>query len=254
MYRKATKIEEERFKKAVKAATAEAPDGGIGTLSEKTLHAVLKRFYEPDASCREIPVGRFYADIKKENKIIEIQTRTLFKLRAKLDEFLQDHDVTVVHPIAAKKSVSWIEPDGTVGKQHKSPKKGTIHDACFELDFIKDYIAHENFHLRLVMLDLSEYRYKNGWDRSKKRGSTRCDMIPNDVLGQYYLQSPADYADFIPDGLNETFTSADYAKAAKIRRERVNTELRILLCAGVIERIGKVKNAYVYKLVLQNGR
>ena len=253
MYRSATENEKIRFAEAVEAATAEnaAPDGGIGTLSEKTLHCALKRFFEPDASCREIPVGRFYADIAKENKIIEIQTRTLFKLRAKLDEFLKDHDVTVVHPIAEKKTVSWIEADGTVGAKHKSPKKGTLHDACFELDFIRTYLTNENFHLRLVMLDVSEYRYKNGWDKSGKRGSTRCDMLPNGIIGQYYFQSPADYADFLPEGLSETFTVTDYAKAARQPRKRVYYELRVLSEVGVIERIGREKNAFVYKISAQ---
>ena len=36
---------------------------GIGTLSEKTLHAILKNFYEPDEDKQEIPVDRFVADI-----------------------------------------------------------------------------------------------------------------------------------------------------------------------------------------------
>ena len=32
---------------------------GIGTLSEKTLHAILKNTYEPEEDHQEIPVGRF---------------------------------------------------------------------------------------------------------------------------------------------------------------------------------------------------
>ena len=36
----------------------------IGTLSEKTIHAVLKYYLEPDVSYHEIRVGSFFADIK----------------------------------------------------------------------------------------------------------------------------------------------------------------------------------------------
>ena len=36
---------------------------GIGTLSEKTLHAILKNFYEPDEDKQEIPIDKFVADI-----------------------------------------------------------------------------------------------------------------------------------------------------------------------------------------------
>ena len=32
----------------------------IGTLSEKTTHAILTYYIEPDASCHEIRVGSFY--------------------------------------------------------------------------------------------------------------------------------------------------------------------------------------------------
>ena len=36
---------------------------GIGTLSEKTLHAFLKNYYEPDVDKQEIPIDRYVADI-----------------------------------------------------------------------------------------------------------------------------------------------------------------------------------------------
>lgn len=60
---------------------------GIGTLKEKTLHAVLKNFYEPDTTHQEIRVGRFVADIKKDNEIIEIQTRSFNNMRKNLHNF-----------------------------------------------------------------------------------------------------------------------------------------------------------------------
>ena len=55
-------------------------DKGIGTLSEKTLHAVLKAYYEPDEDNQEVAVNGYYADIYNQDGIIEIQTRQLGKL------------------------------------------------------------------------------------------------------------------------------------------------------------------------------
>ena len=72
---------------------------GIGTLSEKTVHAVLKRFYESDPEHQEIPVENFVADILRDGEIIEIQTRGFNKLRRKLDTFLKYYPVTIVYPI-----------------------------------------------------------------------------------------------------------------------------------------------------------
>ena len=71
---------------------------GIGTLSEKTLHAVLKLYYEPDEDKHEVAMSGYYADIYNDKGIIEIQTRQLNKLRDKLSVFLQDYHVTVVYP------------------------------------------------------------------------------------------------------------------------------------------------------------
>ena len=71
----------------------------IGTLSEKTIHAILKYYLEPNASCHEIRVGSFFADIKNEQGIFEIQTRQFYKLQGKLAVFLEQYPVTVVYPI-----------------------------------------------------------------------------------------------------------------------------------------------------------
>ena len=36
---------------------------GIGTLSEKTVHAILKNYYAPDARTPEMPIGGCVAEI-----------------------------------------------------------------------------------------------------------------------------------------------------------------------------------------------
>ena len=84
---------------------------GIGTLSEKTLHAVLKLYYEPDEDKHEVAMSGYYADIYNDKGIIEIQTRQLNKLRDKLSVFLQDYHVTVVYPLPFNKWLSWVNPD-----------------------------------------------------------------------------------------------------------------------------------------------
>ena len=42
---------------------------GIGTLSEKTVHAILKNYYEPDEDKQEIPIENYVADIYAHNEI-----------------------------------------------------------------------------------------------------------------------------------------------------------------------------------------
>ena len=61
-------IDTERFLQARQEALGRVGGaGGIGTLSEKALHAALKSYYEPDFESREVKVGGFVADIVGES-------------------------------------------------------------------------------------------------------------------------------------------------------------------------------------------
>lgn len=223
---------------------------GIGTLSEKTVHAVLKRFYEPDETHQEIPVDNFVADILRDGEIIEIQTRGFDRLRRKLDVFLQYYPVTVVYPIIHTKWLFWIDEEtGEITKKRKSPKTGTIYDVIPELYKIKQYLNNPNLHLCLVLIDAEEYRLLNGWSRDRKKGSTRYDRIPKELVDEFYIGGISDYACLIPEGLPEEYTSKDFAACARISRSFAQTALNILHYIGIVERTGKSGRSYTYKSV-----
>lgn len=220
---------------------------GIGTLQEKTVHAVLKNFYEPDPLYQEIQVENFVADILRDDEIIEIQTRGFNKLRRKLDIFLQYYPVTVVYPIIHTKWLFWIDEEtGEISKKRKSPKRGTLYDAIPELYKIKPYLPNPNLHLCLVLIDAEEYRLLNGWSHDRKKGSTRYDRIPTDIVDEYYIGNLTDYQCFIPQDLNQDFTSGDFAKAAGIPLGYAQTTLTILHHIGIVERTGKKGRSYTY--------
>lgn len=230
---------------------AERAQNGIGTLQEKTVHAVLKRFYEPDIAHQEIRIGNFVADIFRENEIIEIQTRNFNALRRKLDAFLPEYPVTIVYPIVHTKWLYWIdESTGEISKKRKSPKTGRTYDAYFELYKIRTYLDHPNLHLCLVLFDAKEYRLLNGWSADKKKGSTRYDRIPIRLVDEFYIGSPSEYGCMIPEGLPLQFTSADFAKKAKIPRSTANLALNILNYIHTVTRVGKRGNAYLYELTI----
>ncbi|MHB8128202.1 MAG: hypothetical protein ACYDEX_04315, partial [Mobilitalea sp.] len=94
---------------------------GIGTLSEKTVHSVLKSYFSPNNINHEIRVGGFVADICTGNEIIEIQTRNFDKLRRKLHTFLSFAPVTIVYPIPNIKWIRWVNPQtGEISPPRKS--------------------------------------------------------------------------------------------------------------------------------------
>ena len=223
-------------------------ENGIGTLSEKTVHSVLKNYLEPDVSFHEVRTGRYYADIRTPEGIIEIQTRQFNKLRNKLDAFLPDYSVTVVYPIPHIKYLRWVDmQSGEISKAHKSPKKGVFQAAFYELYKIKPFLTHPNLHLLLLLIDLEEYRFLNGWSADRKKGSSRSDRIPTALYAQEAIDSVSDYQKLIPDSLSEPFTTKDYAKAAHITQTVAQTALNVLHHVGAVTRIGKDGRAYTYR-------
>ena len=169
-------------------------DKGIGTLSEKTLHAVLKMYYEPDEDNHEVAIDGYFADIYNEHGIIEIQTRQLNKLRDKLSVFLNEYQVRVVYPMPYEKYLSWIEPEtGDITSRRKSPKRCSMYDAMFELYKIKAFLKNQNLKVTLLLIDMEEYKLLNGWSYDKKRGSVRYDRIPVGIRKIVELDCPQDY-------------------------------------------------------------
>ena len=223
---------------------------GIGTLSEKTVHSVLKSYLAPDTAKHEIKVSGYVADIVNDQGIIEIQTRNFDKLRRKLQAFLSHSNVTIVYPIPNTKWIRWINPQtGEVSAPRKSPKNGKPYEIFPELYRIKEYLTHPKLNLCIILMDVEEYRYLDGWSKDKKKGSTRCDRIPVELINEISISEQKDYQFLIPDVLTGTFTSKDFKKAAAIPLSQSQTALNILHHMGAVERVGKKGNSYLYHRV-----
>ncbi|NLL78453.1 MAG: hypothetical protein GX234_01345 [Clostridiales bacterium] len=222
---------------------------GIGTLSEKTVHAVLKNFYAPDEDMHEIPIGNYVADIYTGKEIIEIQTRNFNVMRSKLAYFLEEYPVTVVYPIPRTKWLSWIDEEtGECSPKRKSPLTGSAYMAFPELYKIKAFLKCRNLHFRFVLMDMEEYRLLNGWSRDRKKGSSRFDRIPTNLVKEVIIERPEDYMQFIPPELVQ-FTSAEFARAVHIKKPLAQTTLHILNEMGMVKRIGKQGRSYLYEVV-----
>ena len=247
---KSKMIDQKRFNLAKEKIVGQDRErNGIGTLSEKTVHAVLKNYYAPDESTHEISVGGCVADICTGEEILEIQTRSFDRLREKLDRFLPLCPVTIIYPIPHEKRLIWIDEEtGELSAPRKSPLTGTPYMAFKELYRIRRYLLRDGLRLRLVLLDMEEYRLLNGWSRDKKKGSTRFDRIPTRIVEEVCIDCPQDYMQFVPYGLAEPFTFREFAKAAHIRNALAQSALPILTDAGAVERVGKKGNAWLYRV------
>lgn len=222
---------------------------GIGTLQEKTVHGILKDYYAPHKEMQEIPIGRYVADIYTGEEIIEIQTANFNKMRNKLDSFLPEYPVTIVYPIPRIKWLGWIdEESGECSPLRKSPVKGNVYRAFYELYKIKPYLAHPNLRLCFPLLDVEEYRLLNGWSRDRKKGSERFDRIPVALVDEIRFDRVEDYLQLIPYELQEPFTVAEFAKTAGIRLREAQNVIHILHYLNVVERCGRRGRAYTYRV------
>ena len=244
-------MDDKRFKEIItKVIGVERERYGIGTLKEKTLHAILKDYYAPLKDMQEIPVDGYVADIYTGTEIIEIQTAQFNRMRSKLECFLPNYPVTIVYPVPKIKYLLWIDEEtGECSKPRKSTVKGSVYRAFYELYKIKQYLPDKNLKLCFPILEIEEYRLLNGWSRDKKKGSSRYDRIPKTLLGEVRFERIEDYIQLIPYDLEEPFTAKDFAGAIGECKDIAGNVLHVLNYLHVVKQCGKKGNAYLYKVV-----
>jgi len=232
------------FERALQAA-ALAPAGGIGTLAEKSLHAVLKYYVAENETHHEVKLGGFVADALVDGEIVEIQTGSFFYLRKKLEAFLKVCSVTVVYPVAAPKYVMWQdEQTGEVSSPRKSSKSGTPYDLLAEMVHLLPLLKEPSLSFRVLTLQVTDVRLKK---KGNRRGE-RLDRIPQKLLGDVTLRCAHDYLPFLPASLPPRFTSSDLATVAKLSPAKASTCLRVLRELGTVEQVGKQGRAFLYQV------
>ncbi len=234
-----------RFDEALKKMTAEHPRQGIGTLGEKTVHAVLKEYYGGGDESKEIKVGGFVADCVCEAGVVEIQTRQLYRLDRKLAALLPVCRVTVVFPVEREKTIITVdEESGELISRRRSPKHVTVYHAIAQLYGIRQHLADDNLTVRLPVLSVEEFRSAN-----KKRGRTaKLDRVPTAMSDEIVLARPEDYAAlFTP--LPDVFTSAELAKLCHIDRDSARQVIGVLKQLQLVSESGRRGRSKLFSLV-----
>lgn len=239
-----------RFEVARRAVLSESVCGtGIGTLSEKSLHKILKLYIEPDASHHEVKHRGSVVDILNSDGIYEIQTRSYDKLAPKLLRLLETDKVTVVCPLAAEKRIRWINKEsGEISVGRMSPKREGVYDAFKMLFGIRAAVPNSKLTVRLLYMKVEDYKYLNGWGRDGKRGAGRMERIPTAIIAEEELCTVSDYASRVPDALPEVFTAADFAKAIKRTSRYSYYVLKFLVACGALAEVGKRGRAVLYSI------
>lgn len=227
---------------------------GIGMQKERTVHSVLKFYLEPDGDQHEIPIGSFIADIYHHDpqEVWEIQTAGFGSLRKKLDFFLEQMPVTIIHPIPWHKWIYWSDPKtGEVSAGHKSPKTGQLHMILPELYRISAYLRHPNLSLLPILLDVQEYRILDGWSQDRKRGAHRIDRIPLCIGPSVMVRKPTDLVRLLPE-LPHPFTSKDFTRVTRFSPRASSYALSALKAAGCVVQCGRDGRNYLYQLITED--
>lgn len=238
---------------AVKLLGAGGTRRGIGVYGEKTLHATLKYYYQPDSTRHEVGMASLVADacIEGEDGVqtaVEIQTGSFVPLAKKLEKYRDaGTSVLVVMPLVAHKRIVWADREsGELHKPRRSPRVGRVSDALKELYFIREYLLMPNLTVDVLLIDMDEYRVLDGWGNGGKRGSHRIERFPSEALSLLRLTSLQDYMSFVPTELENGFTAREYAKLTHLTPRRANSALRLLVSLGLLAR-EKEGRGYLYR-------
>ncbi len=240
--------DKERFSKICdEVFSGDKLPNGVGTLKEKSLHATVKHFVEENTDYHEQKLGRYVADIFDGHKVTEIQTRSFYKMKGKLSEFLELYPVTIVYPIIRRKTLIRVNKQtGEIGQTGKSSKRGNIHMFFREMYGLADIILNPGLKFRVLVLDAEEYRLMRSW---KDKGGEKGDIIPRELIADYRFDCADDFADVIPAELPGEFTTDSYAKAAKTNKDAAGCEIRVLARLGIIEEAGRDGRSKLWHIV-----
>ncbi len=239
----------ERWLSALELNKSQQKSGGIGTLSEKPIHAAIKYTVEPNDTYHEVRIGSHVADAVTSQGIVEVQTRNFYGTKKKLEAFLEKGPVILIHPIAEKKRIIWVdEESGEVSAPKHSSKIGKPLDSFMELMRIRDLLGHPNLTFQVWMLEVEEYRFLNGYGKERKKRSTRYQQIPIDLKEVYSYRSLQDYLAMLPE-ISQPLTKKELMKVAKRSEAWARYTLYTLEQCGLIHRCGKEGNAILYEMI-----
>ena len=225
----------------------EQKSSGIGTLSEKSLHAGLKDWVSQPGDEFEVKVGGFVIDVVRQELLIEIQTRHLYAIKRKLTKLLSNgHEIRLLHPIAREK---WIVRETAVGdpiSRRKSPKRGQTLDIFKEMVRLTGLIPHPNLTIEVLLTQEEEILRDDGKGSWRRKRWSIHDRRLLDVVSRQSFGDKTDYLAVIPEELERPFTNKQLAYALGCRHDLATKITYTLRQMELLEIIGKEGRSNLY--------
>ena len=222
----------------------------IGTLNEGSVHDALKRRYAAGgdgAAMLEVPVDGYVADVVRGGRLFEVQTSGFSRLKRKLPTLLENHRVTLVHPIAEVRHIVKLpeHQDGETTRR-RSPRRGAVTDVFAELVYVPTLLEHPNLTLDVVLIEEDEIRAFDGRRGRRRNGWVVVGRRLVDVRKTVSVGAMADLFALLAPNLPERFTTADLAAVLRRPRRLAQQAAYCLHACDLVEIVGKEGNAIVY--------
>ncbi len=217
---------------------------------ETSLHRQLKALYSAEPESQEVRVDAYRIDAVHQGRLIEIQQGSLGAIRAKVRRLLEQHDVTVVKPLAARKLlIRRKKAGGKIVSTRHSPRRETIADLFADLVYFVDVFPNPRLTIEVVLTLQEEHRVtvRKRWWRGPDFRVT--DRLLVGIEGRVTLKTNSDLLRLLPEGMGESFTTEEIARLAPMPRWLAQKMAYCLRKVGAIEQLGKRGNSWLYRAV-----
>lgn len=213
------------------------------------LHQQLKEHYVSDPDRHEVVVGGFRIDaVDRKGRLIEIQCASLSAIRNKIRTLVDDHQVVVVKPLAARKKIVTLHRrGGDIVSTRFSPVRQTIAHVFLELVHFGIF-PHPRLQLDVLLTVQEEVRVppteRSSWRKKYSVEERTLVTVEHHVK----LKTANDLWKALDLQLPEQFTTADLVNASQMPRWLAQKAAWCFRRMEFFEVCGKAGNSVVYRL------
>ena len=222
---------------------------------ERTLHRQLKEHYADDAACREVQLDGYRIDAVVDGTLIEVQSAPLGAIRDKVRQLLERHDVLVVKPLAARKTLIKLKRrNGAVVSTRRSPRRETVLDLFVELVNFVPLFPHPRLTVDVLLTEQEEDRVPARKRRRRSKDYRVLDRRLVRIVETRRFCTTDDLLALLPADLPESFTTADLASGLGIPRWLAQKMAYCLRRTEAIKIIGVSQRSRLYQRSSRDAR
>ena len=221
---------------------------GIGTLNEKSLHAEIIDHLAKSGDILEADIEGYRIDIQRGDRIIEVQTRNLRSLAAKVLKLAENFQIDIVYPIYKIKYIHRVDKSGETISRRKSPKTGKLLHLFEELLYAPHLFSDRNVSLTILMIEADEIWRDDGLGSWRRKHWSIDDRKLIRVVSEHTFPQPVDLLDLLPQVTPSPFTNRDISELLKISPRLAGKITYTLQKLDLVQVVGKQGRAKLFNI------